>query len=69
METTTNNRVNGAQHAWIGYVLGLACMAGLFIYGLTLETPGLLVMSSSMAALLGAVWASTSAAARKKAAK
>ncbi len=63
--TATPHRVNGAQYAWIGFAMGIACMAALFIYGLVSSTPGMLVMSSSMAAMLGAVWVSTSATARK----
>lgn len=63
---TTPNQVNGAQYAWIGFAMGIACMAALFIYGLVSSTPGMLVTSSSTAAMLGAVWASTSATARKK---
>lgn len=64
--TAPANRVNGAQYAWIGFAMGIACMAALFFYGLVSSTPGMLVMSSSMAAMLGAVWVSTSATARKK---
>ncbi|ASN40175.1 MAG: hypothetical protein ABWX63_04160 [Paeniglutamicibacter terrestris] len=62
-------RVNGAQFAWIGFAMGIACMVGLFIYGLISSTAGLLVMSSSVAAMLGALWVSTSVAARKRAQK
>lgn len=62
-------RVNGAQFAWIGFAMGIACMVGLFIYRLISSIPGLLVMSSSVAAVLGALWVSTSFAARKKAQK
>lgn len=32
-------RVNGAQFAWIGFAMGIACMVGLFIYGLISSTP------------------------------
>jgi hypothetical protein len=45
--------------ASIGYVLGLAAMAALFLHGLALREPGLTAVSSSTAALLGTVWAST----------
>ncbi|GAA4373582.1 hypothetical protein [Paeniglutamicibacter cryotolerans] len=69
MEATKQPRTTGTQYAWTGYVLGIACMAGLFIYALVGEIPQLLVMSSIMAALLGAVWSSTSVPAKKKAAK
>lgn len=67
METLNQPRNNGTKYLWIGPVLGIACMAGLFIYGLVGDIPQLLVMSSSLAAMLGAIWASTTAAAKKKA--
>lgn len=61
--------VNGQRYAWIGYTLGIACMAALFIAGLVMGKPQLCVMAGSMAALLGAVWASTSVAAKKSASR
>lgn len=60
--TTTSQR-----HAWIGYALGLGCMAALFIAGLATGTPHLPVMASSIAGLLAFVWTWTSAAATKTA--
>lgn len=67
METKNKSRSNGSQFAWIGFALGIACMAALFVYGLIAGIQPLLVMSSSTAALLGAVWASTVASAKKRA--
>ena len=61
-EPTTRNT---QRHAWIGYALGIACMAVLFIAGLAAGKPQLTVMASSLAVLLGAVWTSTSAAVKK----
>lgn len=52
----------------IGMAMGLACMVALFVAGLVKGNAGMLVMAASAAAVLGATWASTSAAARKKAA-
>lgn len=65
-ESTT---INGQRYAWIGYILGIACMAALFIAGLVMGKPQLSVMAGSMAALLGAVWSSTSVAAKKSASR
>ncbi|AIY03357.1 hypothetical protein ART_3758 [Arthrobacter sp. PAMC 25486] len=53
----------------IGMAMGLACMAALFIAGLVKGNAGMLVMAASSAAVLGATWASISAAAGNKAAK
>ncbi|MGP5724912.1 hypothetical protein ACTXOR_03890 [Arthrobacter rhombi] len=63
MQTAEKKTVNSQRYAWIGFALGIACMAGLFIFGLTTGKPQLPVMAGSIGALLGAVWASTSAAA------
>lgn len=52
----------------IGMSIGLACMVALFIAGLVTGNAGMTVMASTCAALLGAVWASMGAAARKKSA-
>ncbi len=67
MNNPTQPRTNGAQHSWIGYALGIACMAGLFIPGVATSTPGLVIMSSSLAVLLGALWATASTTAKKRA--
>ncbi|GAA5227080.1 hypothetical protein [Paeniglutamicibacter antarcticus] len=66
MNTPNRTPANGSQSAWLGFAMGIASMAALFIYGLTSHSQGMLVMSSSMAALLCAVWATTSAVTRKK---
>ncbi|HXD28347.1 MAG TPA: hypothetical protein VN621_06275 [Arthrobacter sp.] len=65
--TTRNARRHTQRPAWIGYALGIACMAVLFIAGLAAGKPQLTVMASSLAVLLGAVWSSTSAAVKKSA--
>lgn len=59
---------NGARFMWMGFAMGLACMAALFIAGLATGSSGMVVMASSSAAALGAAWSATSSAARKKAA-
>ncbi|MDN5905928.1 MAG: hypothetical protein ACTHZK_11550 [Arthrobacter sp.] len=64
MQTTEKKPVNGQRYAWIGFALGIACMVALFVYGLITGKPQLMVIASSVAALLGVVWASTSAAAQ-----
>lgn len=60
---------DGTRYLWIGFAMGLACMAALFIAGLVTGSAGMTVMASSAAAVLGAVWSSTAAAAKKAAAK
>ncbi|WP_417216852.1 hypothetical protein [Arthrobacter sp.] len=63
-KTRTSTLANGQQYAWIGYAMGIACMAALFIAGLVTGTAQMMVMACSLAAMLGALWASTTAAAR-----
>lgn len=67
---TTNAaaRINGTRHMWIGFAMGLACMAALFIAGLVQGSAGMVVMASSTAAALAAAWSATATAAKKKAA-
>ncbi|MFF5793557.1 hypothetical protein ACFY5D_16045 [Paeniglutamicibacter sp. NPDC012692] len=60
---------SGARYAWIGFAMGIACMAALFIYGLVIRQPGLIVMSSSLAAVLGATWGATRVVLKKREAK
>lgn len=60
---------SGARYAWIGFAMGIACMVGLFIHGLAIGQPGLVVISSSCAALMGAIWSATHVAAKKREAK
>lgn len=64
MQTSEKKTVNGQRYAWIGFSLGIACLVGLFIFGLTTGKPQLLIMAGSIGALLGVVWSSTSAAAK-----
>lgn len=64
MHTAEKKTVNGQRYAWIGFALGIACMMGLFIFGLAISQPRLLVISSSAAGLLGVLWATSSAAAK-----
>lgn len=54
------------RYAWTGFALGIACMIGLFIHGLNINQPGLVIMSSTMAVLLGVTWSTTSAAIKKR---
>ena len=67
MNATTNTRTTGEQYAWIGFAMGIACMATLVVFGPVTGSTGMAVMGSSTGAMLGAVWASTNAAMRKKA--
>ena len=62
-------RNNGTRHMWIGFAMGLACMAALFIAGLAQGSAGMVVMASSTAAALAAAWSATATAARRKAAR
>lgn len=66
--TNTQSTFNSALYMRIGFLMGLACMAALFIAGLARGNVGMAVMASSTAAVLGATWSSTSAAMKKKAA-
>ncbi|GAA1499053.1 hypothetical protein [Paeniglutamicibacter kerguelensis] len=59
----------GARYAWIGFAMGIACMAGMFNRGLAIGQPGLVVMSSSLAAVLGATWSTTHVALKMRTAK
>ncbi len=65
----TQMTFNSARYLWIGFAMGLACMAALFIAGLVKGNVGMTVMASSTAAVLGATWTSTTVAMKKKAAK
>lgn len=69
MNQRRGTTVNGQRYAWIGYAMGLACMAALLIAGIVMGKPPMMVMAGTMAVLLGAVWSSTSLAARKAAAR
>ncbi len=74
---------NGARFMWMGFALGLACMAALFsaglatgmaglatgMAGLATGSAGLVVMASSAAAALGAAWSAASSASGKAAGK
>ncbi|GAA1876922.1 hypothetical protein GCM10009715_24610 [Paeniglutamicibacter psychrophenolicus] len=64
---SNQGRAKGALYSWIGFATGIACMAALIIFGLVKGNAGMVVMGSSTGAMLGALWASTSAATRKKA--
>ena len=57
---------HGPRYAWLGFAMGIASMAALFIYGLINQSLGMLLMSSSMAGLLCAVWVATGTATRNK---
>lgn len=54
---------------WIGPTAGIACMVALFTYGLAIDAAPLAVIATSVAAVLGAVWASTHAALEAKSEK
>ena len=69
MNENSSNSRTGTRYAWIGFAMGIACMAGLFIFGLAIRQPGLVVMSSSLAAVLGAAWSATHVATSKLAAR
>lgn len=64
----SSTNVNGGRYMWLGFAMGLACMAGLFIAGAVKGNAGMMVMASSAGVLLGAVWSSTTFVLRKKAA-
>ncbi|MGL3806500.1 hypothetical protein ACSYDW_10415 [Paeniglutamicibacter sp. R2-26] len=69
MNEKSRNSRTGTRYAWIGFAMGIACMAGLFIFGLAIRQPGMVAISSSLAAVLGATWSATHVAATKRAAQ
>lgn len=65
----TNTRNDGTRFAWLGFAAGLLCMTALFIAGAVKGSAGMMVMASSTASVLGAVWASVAVSVKKKASK
>ncbi|MDF1488046.1 hypothetical protein [Tessaracoccus caeni] len=64
------DRIRGAlSMVWVGPVMGIACMIGLFCYAVANGSAPMMVVASSVAASMGAVWASTYAALRSQLAK
>lgn len=64
------DRIRGVlSMVWVGPVMGIACMIGLFCYALANGSGPMMVVASSVAASMGAVWASTYAALRAQLAK
>ena len=61
MNTTTNTLVARLQISqrwlWVGPVAGIAAMIALFVWGATSGHPQVMVISSGVAAALGAIWA------------
>lgn len=57
---------SATRYLWIGPVMGILCMIGLFVYGLNINQPGLLVMSSTTALLLAVVWSTTHLSTKKR---
>lgn len=62
----TATRNNGTRYMWLGFAMGLACMAALFIAGLVKGSAGMVVMASSTAAILAGTWSATAVTAKKK---
>lgn len=64
---------DGTRYMWMGFTMGLVCMAALFTAGLITGSAGMTIMAATTAALLAGVWSSTVAAsknaAKKKAAR
>jgi hypothetical protein len=70
--TSSTNRISSTRRlrlslkwAWAGPVGGLACMVALFVAGIATQTPGMVVMAASVAAVLGGVWAGVTASLRR----
>lgn len=51
---------------WAGPVAGIACMVALFIAGIVTETPGMMVMAGSVAAVCVGVWIGINTSLRRK---
>lgn len=62
-------RNDGSRYMWLGFVAGLLCMVALVMAGIVTESAGMIVMASSVAAVLAATWSSTAVALKKKAAR
>lgn len=65
MKTSTNPKTT-SRYVAIGFAGAIACMIALFIYGLVIQSQGLVVMASSMGSLSGALWSATYASMKKK---
>ncbi len=52
--------------AWAGPSAGIACMLALFIAGIVTHSPGMTVVSASVAAALAGIWVSVYASLRRK---
>ncbi|MDD0856953.1 hypothetical protein NHF46_02330 [Arthrobacter alpinus] len=65
----TKAKNDGTRYMWIGFAMGLACMAALFIAGLITRSAGMTVMAASTAGILVAIFASTTVAAKSAAKK
>lgn len=65
MNTSTNFKTT-SRYLAIGFTGAIICMTALFIYGLVIQSQGLLVVSSTIAVLSGAAWSSTYASMKKK---
>ncbi|MGY5766302.1 hypothetical protein ACXET9_14005 [Brachybacterium sp. DNPG3] len=63
-ETATLQR--SLSRAWIGPAAGIACMIVLFVVGLATDNLMLTIMASTMAGVLGSIWAALYGSLRRK---
>ena len=64
------DRIRGAlRMVWVGPVMGIACMIGLFCYALASGSTQMMVVASCVAVNMGIIWVSTYAALRSQLAK
>lgn len=63
---TSTNPTSTSRYVSIGYTGAILCMSTLFIYGLVIQSQGLVVMASSIGALSGALWSATYTSMKKK---
>lgn len=65
--TTNINRIRISQRwAWVGPAAGIAVMAILAVVGIVNNTPGLVVVASTVGAALGGVWAAVDTSLKQK---
>ncbi|MEZ5087210.1 MAG: hypothetical protein R2722_13490 [Tessaracoccus sp.] len=70
VSTTNQDRIrNSLKMVWVGPVMGIACMIGLFSYALATGSTQMMVVASCIAVNMGVIWASTYAALRAQLAK
>lgn len=70
VSTANQDRIrNSLKMVWVGPVMGIACMIGLFCYALATGSTQMMVVASSVAGNMGIIWAVTYVSLRAQLAK